>query len=95
MANWRANIEHLQEEIKHKQSQIENNRREWTKEGPYQPGDIVEVNGFAHTGKRMIVDTVKVREHYSGWRFEASGRVLNKDGQPGKNVGERFDPADL
>lgn len=55
-------------------------------ECPFEIGQEVEICGWSHTGKRMIVtDIYATRGDYEGdWKVR--GNVIKGDGQPGKQV---------
>ena len=56
---------------------------------PVKVGDRVEVNGYSHRGKHMVVLGVAIK--YIGRntiRFVAHGNILKKDGFPGEQIGE-------
>lgn len=51
-------------------------------------GDVVEVTGYSHKGKKMVIDNVFITIDF--WKKEyyavVSGSVLKADGSAGKNV---------
>lgn len=56
---------------------------------PVKVGDIVEINGFSHRGKSILVDRVNVRNNWKTiFAFIASGKVIKKSGEPGSQRGE-------
>ena len=56
---------------------------------PIQIGDVVECNGFSHTGKKMVVEHVSYKPmSWSKSLWVCSGTILKKDGSPSKHVGE-------
>ena len=60
-------------------------------DGPVKIGDVVEVTGFPHKGKKMIVVRVFIRrDYFDGIGVKAIGKVLKADGTPGKNQAESF-----
>lgn len=51
---------------------------------PWQIGDTITVNGYSHTGKKMIVKRITLRARYHGdLEFTAKGPVLKSDETPG------------
>lgn len=50
--------------------------------GPIKLGDIVDITGFSHRGKKMIVDHLWIVDDWDVG-VKAKGRVLKKDGTPG------------
>ena len=66
---------------------------EWVdKHHPLKIGDIVEVTGWSHKGKKMMVDQRKVvlwtLSFKNNWEWTATGRVIKKNGEPGVHIGE-------
>jgi len=71
---------------------IKHNRAQFVlKHCPIKVGDIVQANGYSHAGKDMMVDGVTIAMEwrsgitgqYPAWY--SWGRLLKKDGTPGKN----------
>lgn len=61
-------------------------------ECPFSEGEIVDVCGFSHRGKKMIVREITTARFKSDeWRV--IGNVIKSDGQPGKIFAE-FDDRD-
>ena len=69
---------------------------QWIKaESPHQLGDIIEVTGFAHQGKKMVVEGIWIREkfmHDGSYEFVYTGTVLKKDGTKGQRRGRSRAP---
>jgi hypothetical protein len=60
---------------------------------PVRVGDIITLASFTYTGKRAIVESVRVAESWGGeyeWRIYV--RVLKKNGEPGANRAEESRP---
>jgi hypothetical protein len=59
---------------------------------PIAKGDRVEVGGYAHRGKHIVVDRLQVvrERHFGGdeysLRVVASGRIIKANGEPGERV---------
>lgn len=59
-----------------------------SKYAPVKEGDVIEINGHSHNGKKMLVEKVVFRRCWGRYEFYARGPVLKKDGTPGQNWGE-------
>ncbi len=59
---------------------------EWAAEAcPYAVGDIVEVRGYSHIGKKCRIDRVGWTHGYSeGYQWKVIGTLILKDGSLGK-----------
>lgn len=89
-------LQHLQNALVVKRKakeEYEKLKQQFCKEHhPLKVGDIVEVTGYSHKGKQMVVKEIWLGE--STWRdtgtyiFKASGPVLKKSGEPGQLRGE-------
>lgn len=71
--------------------------RKWVEERhPLKIGQTVEVNGYTHTGKKMVVEKRIVKRWYADkWEWKAYGKILKGDGTAGVQTGEwreRFEP---
>ncbi len=55
-------------------------------ECPLAEGQEIEIVGFSHRGKRMIVDSIHPPRMYFYGDWEVSGRVINKNGKPGSVI---------
>jgi len=85
---YRDIIERTEREIKIRQKKNEATLKKWAENlHPLKIGDIVDVTGWSHKGKKMIVDRRWVVECF-GWEWRASGRVIKKNGEPGAYVGD-------
>ena len=63
---------------------------------PIKIGDIVEANGYSHTGKNMIVNHVYLTEHFNGtFLWAATGKIIKKDGSSGHNDGKWSQEVDI
>ncbi len=58
--------------------------------GPIKIGDIVDVTGYSHHGKKMIIDYLWISNGWDGVGIRARGRVLKKDGTPGLMIAKYF-----
>lgn len=61
---------------------------EWASEMcPHSVGEIVPVYGYSHNGKKCLVEKIGWRKGFSGrYEWTVFGRVVLKDGNPGKNA---------
>lgn len=59
-------------------------------DAPAKVGDTVEVTGYSHRGKPMLVESVSLRRSFGQWEFVAFGRVLKKDGSPSQHRAKTF-----
>ena len=51
---------------------------------PHKVGDIIEIEGYSHTGKMMIVDKI-TSPSWPTYEWRVVGRVIKKDGDPSLN----------
>lgn len=87
--NYREEIEKRMAERKRLGAEIDDLRAQWASEVGPKPGDTVMCNRYSYRGQPMVVDRVTVKTDWSDrWQLLATGFVLNKDGTPGKRVGE-------
>lgn len=55
---------------------------------PVKTGEVVEVNGYSHRGKKMVVTRISPRHSHKNFEYVARGQILKADGTQGVNVGE-------
>jgi hypothetical protein len=56
---------------------------------PIKIGDIIDVNGYSFSGKKMVVDSIYFRpDRWRNTLFVAKGAVLKKDKTRGAHTGE-------
>lgn len=61
---------------------------EWASENcPYAVGDIVDIRGYSHTGKKCRVDKIGCKKDFRDrYQWTVRGTVILKDGTAGKNI---------
>lgn len=51
---------------------------------PFRVGSIVEIAGYAFSGRKMVVNRIQFRRKMRGYVIIVTGDVLKKDGKVGK-----------
>ena len=86
-------LSELESDMKTIKDKINNKRLDLAEHCPVKLGDKVDVNGYPHQGKQIVVSSIDYSE-YQDWtgknktHYLCKGYVLKKDGTTSCHVGE-------
>jgi len=87
-------VKNAEMEVNRAEKNLEETKEAWAEniQKPFKIGDVIDVKGYVHKGKKMRVEKIYVVHSWIGltYRLFATGPLILKSGVESKIIGESF-----